>query len=275
LLTQSCELIQIASFSNRPTQIFENAGLRVSILFFKKTGTKCENLQTTRLLRKRTTDSIQDILDSMTFANSANHQLRGRFPKIGTNLELSILHKIFKPHDTIMELQRKNGDPVYYRVAGGRYFNVVTNYPTGSTQEKVIYFDHGVANLVGMVLSSTLFWFYQQVYSDGLHLKSYEIEMFKIPHITGSTLKSIGHLYTEYLSDIERKAITHKANELSSYKVSSFKEYKLQRSKVIIDKIDNLVCSLYGLDEKETTFIKNYELQYRMSDKKDSLEPIQ
>lgn len=270
LLNSSCELVKVASFSNRPTQVFQNAGLRVSILFFKKTNTECKSLLTTKLMRKRASDSIQDVLDLMTFANSTALQLKGRYPKIGTEIELNILQKLFNQKDTLKDLQQNNGDPVYYRAAGGRYFNVVTNYPTDSTQEKAIYFKQGVGNSIGLILSSTLFWFYQQAYTDGLHLKSYEIESFRVPQIADSNLEIIDDLYSKYLEDIERKAITHQTSEKNSYKVSSFKEYKLQRSIELIGKIDDLVCALYDLDENETAYIKNYELQYRLNDKEDA-----
>ena len=57
-----------------------------------------------------------------------------------------------------------------------------------------------------------------------------------------------------------------KTSEGSSYNVSSFKEYKIGKSKPIIDRIDDLICPLYGLTKEETEFIKNYEIQFRLSD---------
>lgn len=37
------------------------------------------------------------------------------------------------------------------------------------------------------------------------------------------------------------------------------------RSKAIIDEIDDYICPLYGLTKTETDFIKNYELEFRLS----------
>ena len=42
-------------------------------------------------------------------------------------------------------------------------------------------------------------------------------------------------------------------------------EYKHKYSKKIIDKIDDIICSISGLDQLETKFIKNYTLKYRLN----------
>jgi len=34
----------------------------------------------------------------------------------------------------------------------------------------------------------------------------------------------------------------------------------------LIDRINDLICPLYGLASEETDFIKNYEIEYRVSD---------
>ena len=73
-------------------------------------------------------------------------------------------------------------------------------------------------------------------------------------------------LYGVYLTDIERNANTRHTTKESSYKIDSFKEYKIGKSKSIIDKIDDLICPLYGLTQKETDFIKNYEIEFRLSE---------
>lgn len=44
------------------------------------------------------------------------------------------------------------------------------------------------------------------------------------------------------------------------------KEYKLRKSKHLIDKLDDLICPLYGLTKEETDFIKNYEIEFRLDD---------
>jgi len=43
-------------------------------------------------------------------------------------------------------------------------------------------------------------------------------------------------------------------------------EYKISRSKPIIDEIDKLLAQHYGFTEEELDFIINYDIKYRMGD---------
>jgi hypothetical protein len=192
--------------------------------------------------------------------------LSGRFPKISLPIETAILDKLFGDSNVpVGKLTIKKGDSIYYRAAGGMYFNVVTNSPSGSTQEKPLVFEKKIADSIGAILSSSLFWWYQQVYSDNLHIKAPEIESFPIPvtNLTPEVSKAIEKVYALYLADIEKNAIVHQS---TAYTVDSFKEYKIRKSKRLIDQIDDLVCPLYGLTAEETVFIKNYEIAFRVEE---------
>ena len=157
-----------------------------------------------------------------------------------------------------------NGKPIYYRAAGGRYFNVITDYSTHTSAEKSVCVNY--TRQIGLCLSSTIFWFYQQVYTDGLNLKSYEIKSFPLPdftYIPQQVIEQMDELYTKYLQDIESKANIRIASGNSSYNVSQFKEYKIVRSLDLIRLVDDIVCPLYGLNKEQTEYIKNYEIGYR------------
>ena len=68
--------------------------------------------------------------------------------------------------------------------------------------------------------------------------------------------RQIKNKYEEYLEDIERNVIHH----------NTYKEYKLRKSKHLIDQLDDIICPLYGLTPEETEFIKNYEIEFRVDD---------
>jgi len=163
-------------------------------------------------------------------------------------------------------MQRAGGKPIYYRTTGGRYFKVITNYPTGSTKEKAIYFHKKFCKTIGAILSSNLFFWFYQIFSNNLDLKSYEIESFKIPYsrLSDNYIESIEKVYRAYLDDIEVNANVRQTTKYAN--IDSFKEYKIAKSKSFIDKIDDLICPLYGINGAEMDFIKNYELEFRISD---------
>ncbi len=265
ILMNGCDNIHISSYAVRPKPIFEDAVVDVSILLFKKTETRCQHLYSTKLYRKGKGFSLQRLIDNLAFVDVQDLMLYGRIPKIGTSLEREILNKLFK-HIRIGSLIKYSGSPIVYRYAGGRYFKVVTNYSNGSSAEKKLYFENKkLANAIGCILSSNLsFWFYQ-IYSDNHNWKNYEIENFTIPKLTLENIDYLNMLYARYLKDIEANANMRTASGNSTYKVNSFKEYKIVRSKAIIDEIDDYVCPLYGLTKEETEFIKNYEIEFRLS----------
>ena len=147
-----------------------------------------------------------------------------------------------------------DGAPFYYRTSGGRYFNVVTNYPTGSSKERPYYVSAKFTKIIAATLSTNLFWFYQQAYTNGLDLKLCEIEsvsLVALEALTSENLSTVSDLYDEYLADIERNVEIRISSAKSSYNVTTFKNYKLVRSKPLIDALDDLVGTFYGLTAEE------------------------
>ena len=265
ILKGNCDTIHISSYAVRPKPVFENAVVNTSILLFKKTETPCQHLYSTKMHRRGNEFDLQKLIDNLQFVDVKGQTLYGRIPKIGSKIEKTILHKLFK-QTKLGSLIKTSGSPIIYRFAGGRYFKVVTNYSNGSSAERTIYFSNSkIANAVGCILSSNLsFWFYQ-IFSDNLNWKTYEIENFTIPHLSTDNIGYLDKLYSRYLTDIEAKANVRTTSGESTYNVDSFKEYKIVRSKAIIDEIDDYICPLYGLTQEEIDFIKNYELEFRLA----------
>lgn len=265
ILALRCDDVRISSYAVRPQPVFKNAVVNTSILLFRKSGAECTSLKATKMYRKGRNFKLQYLVDHLQYIDVRGYTMFGRIPKVSLPIEISILKKL-KAHRPLGVFQRTSGKPIYYRFAGGRYFKVVTNYTTGSSAERALYLEEEKADALGCILSSSLsFWFYQ-IYSDNLNWKSLEIESFPIPELTTPQLSYLEALYKEYLDDIECNANIRVSSGKSQYHVDSFKEYKIGRSKVIIDRIDDFIGPLYGLSSEEIDFIKNYEIEFRLSD---------
>ena len=264
ILKSKCDDIYISSYAVRPQPVFKNAMVNTSILAFRKTGKPCSGIYATKMYRKGKNFNLQMLVEHLQFVEVKELMLFGRIPKISLEMEKDILKKL-SSCDKLKLYERKLGSDIYYRTSGGRYFKVVTNYSTVSSKEKPIVLDEKYANALGCILSSNLsFWFYQ-IYSNNLDWKSNEIENTPIPPLSNETIEKLDELYKEYLADIEANANKRLTSGDSTYKVDSYKEYKIGKSKAIIDKIDDLICPLYGLSAEETNFIKNYEIEFRLS----------
>lgn len=265
-LEEKCERMKIASFTNRPQQIFENACVRTSIIFCKKMNTSLRELYMSKPMRRESGDSIQNVIENLEFVEAHKYKLYGRYPKIGNEQELKILGKIFQAEKCVQDYADPSSkEEFYYRAAGGRYFNIVTLAPTGTSAERAYRAQN--AELIAACLSTSLFWFYQQVYTDGLNLKDYEIDQFPLPDfekVDQERLEKIRETYARYLSELEVNASTKNATRDSRYNVQRFKEYKVAKSKTVIDELDDLTGPLYGLSEGEVDYIKSYEENTRM-----------
>lgn len=264
LLLENCRGIKISSYSVRPQPVFKNAVVNTSILMFQKTKTPCKQLLSTKMHRKGHDFDLQTLIDNLEFTDVLDYLKFGRIPKIGSEVEKHILTTL-STHKMVGDYADEQGSPIVYRFAGGRYFKVVTNYYTNSSAERALMLDSKYANAIGCILSSNLAFWYYQIYSDNLNWKDCEINSMPIPALSNDDLKNLSDLYDEYLQDIEKNANVRQSTGKSSYHVSEFKEYKIVKSKAIIDRIDDYICPLYGLTPEETDFIKTYELEFRMA----------
>lgn len=266
LLMDNCAEIRVSSYAVRPEPVFPNAVVNSSIIMFRKTMTPYKHLYSTKMHRRKGVEfSLQRLIDNLQFVDVKDLELYGRIPKIGSDIEIDILNKLLN-FSRVGKYIKSKGSPIVYRFAGGRYFKVITNYSNGSSAERTIYFDEqSFANAIGCILSSNLsFWFYQ-IFSDNLNWKNYEIESFTLPTLSEDNIDYLNKLYNRYLNDIEANANIRKTTGKSSYNVASFKEYKIVHSKAIIDEIDDYIGPLYGLTQEEISFIKNYELEFRLA----------
>ncbi|HIX84854.1 MAG TPA: Eco57I restriction-modification methylase domain-containing protein, partial [Candidatus Megamonas gallistercoris] len=269
LLEQNCNVIKVSSYSNRPKQIFDAACIRTSIIMFKKTLSPIEHIYTTKLIRRSENNTIENIIKNLHFVDSIKCKIEGRYPKVGTTDEVNILTKMINNVNRIKDYYSVDGAPFYYRTAGGRYFNVVTVARTGSSQEKPFLVKSNFEKICAAIFSTSLFWFYQQVYTDGLHLKQSEVEnfpVFNFESVDKSILNKVIDIYDRYVVDIEKNALEMQSSGKSSYNVSKVKTYKIRKSKNIIDELDDIIDPLYGLNYKEIEFVKNYEYEVRMKD---------
>lgn len=282
MIFNNCRDFHVSSYAVRPQPVFKNAVVNVSIISFMKGVGSDSKIYSTKMYRKSKKDekfSLQNLINNLEFTDVQDHLLIGRVPKIGKEIEKEILRKL-KENGVLLGdyIDETNGSPIYYRATGGRYFKVVTDKSTGiegskPSTETSLCFNKKYAKCVGCVLSSSLsFWFYQ-IYSDNLSWNKYEIENFYFPSsIANETISQIEELYERYLSDIDGNKIIHQSKEDSSYRGKKYVEYKIRKSLPIIDEIDDLIGPLYGLTPEEIDFIKNYERTFREDDEDEENE---
>ena len=245
------------------------ACIRTSIFSFQKTSSSLKNLFTSKMMRRDESHSIKNIIENLEFIDSLKFKLPGRYPKIGTTQRLEIIRKIFSFNKKNRRLRERRRNAFLLSIGllaadilmSSRIIRRVHQKKSLLTYKKF-------TKIIVATLSTSLFWFYQQTYTNGLDLKRFEIEaflLFDLEKLSAEDLSAIESLYDEYLSDIERNVSVRTSSDNSSYTVSQFKNYKLNRSKHLVDKLDDLIGKFYSLSTAEIDFIKNFELEIKMS----------
>lgn len=266
LLEKQCETIKISSFAVRPQPVFLNAMVNTSILNAIKTGKPCQGVSMTKMYRKSVGTSMSEILASIKFIEPNGYYIKGRYPKVSDQIELDILKKLNDLPCKLSDYLANEGSPVFYRAAGGRYFKIITPFSTASAAEKSLTVADSNQMAIGAILSSNLYFWFYQVYSDNLNLKKTELESFPMPsqYELSSILPELSQAYVDFLEDIQKNVKTRKSDNYAH--VKSFQEYKLGKSKKFIDRLDLILGNVYGLNKEELDFIINYEISSRLSD---------
>ena len=256
VLTNGCERISVSSFGDRPKCIFENVEQQVSIIEFSRTGTPTKELLTTGINKRFANEPLQDMLNNLHFVNALDGLKFGRIPKIGTQTELDILHKVDACPTFLEDVCCEDGLPVFYRKAGGRYYKIITKETTGSSAEGNITIQPKYRDLVGAVLSSNLFYWYWLIYSDWHNLRKQELLSFPLPisECTTALLEESQQLYEAYLQSLY---------ENSEYTKSGLRCFYARRSKEQIDALDRCIGKLYGLTTEEISFLINFDARLR------------
>lgn len=263
-IQDNCSISRYSNYSVRPRQIFLNAMVNTSIMHCVKNQSSPINIFSSKMYRRSEENTIEEILKNLKFQNVTKYYLEGRYPKVSDELEIKILDKLRNNNKIIKNLKVANGNKIFYRFAGGRYYKVITNYSTNSSAETFLNIEKKYSNVVGAILSSNLFFWYYQIYSDNLNLKTTEVESFPFPDsIDDSIIEKIVSIYNDYLVDIENNASIRETVRYAN--IDSFKEYKIGKSKHIIDKLDDIICPLYNLNNDEIDYIKKYELKFRIN----------
>ena len=205
----------------------------------------------------------------LKFIDVFKYKLIGRYPKISYEIERKILDKIYSQKTSVGDLikPKYKGKPVYYRTTGGRYYKVITPYSTGSTKETSILFDKKLARTIGAILSSNLYFWFYQIYSNNLDLKFYEVETFKIlwKNLLLQELKYWRNFIKNTWKTLKQMQMFGRRNDTQT--LIPLENIKIGKSKQMIDKIDSFIYYLlYGFTQEEIDFIINYEIAFRLTD---------
>ncbi|EJF07365.1 type I restriction enzyme R protein [Thiovulum sp. ES] len=256
LIYQNCEKMKVSSYSNRPTKVFDEADQRVAILEVQNNKKNTKEILTTTLNMRKAETEGKVMMKNLSFVESSQFRKYGRIPKVGEEIEIDILTKLFGLPKTLKDYYLENGEPVFYRTSGGRYFHVITNFSTGSSAENSIKVSLTYRDLVGAILSSSLYYWFYSVYSDHLNQKTSDLADFPVDLETFSEnqISEISEIYKKYMVELQE----------NSYVEGGFRRYIARKSKPLLDQIDLAIYKNFGLSSDEVNFLINFSKEFRV-----------
>lgn len=261
-------------YAERPSKLFAGAEVQLVISLICD-DTQGQSIHSSKY-NKWNTEYREYLFQNICYESVHNIIREGSLPKIGSNIEKTIIHKILEDRNTISNYQIKLSDHyVSYRNAGGRYYKVVLNYEPifklngiikkSSTYQRLYFDDKKYANSICCIMNSSLFFWYWLNYSDTWHLVNREIGSFPI-NLEEAIIEELNLINTLLMADFLKKSINKIENRNKGKDTVEFTQYNARDSKSIIDKIDKILAQHYGFTEEELDFIINYDIKYRMGD---------
>lgn len=262
------------SASDQPASLFSGVRHRLLILLTTKDNTNTfKTIYNTRFIKWFSSE--RDNLFTTKINYTYSKKEHSFYAKISNANDVSILNKMHNISSNLSKFMLTNGVELFYHnapVHWHKVYNFIPNYIVGekqgrSTHLKSIYVaNEEYADVVISVLNSTLFYYYNWLYTNCRDLSISSIKNFPInlSKIDNSDFIKFSNLTSMLMNDYKANSIVYKrvANNTET-KFDSFYPYK---SKHIIDEIDKVLAKYYGFTDEELDYIINYDIKYRMGD---------
>ena len=257
-MNNSYRLMYITNHAIRPISLFTGVSQRVSIVIASNNTNK-EVLKTTNYLRTRD----RNVLFKTIRYSDGKYELNRSYllPKIGDDILRVIYDKIHLKAKDLMTYKSLNSlSKLYFKDYGETYWIFPFNFDpclTPVKSFKSIMFETNAIDKIYVSLNSSLFYIFYTIISDCWHLGVWHFTEFPI------SLKDVDSSKSKELS---KSMKTNRIVRYDKRAAGDIYEYKIYKSKHIIDDIDKVLAKHYGFTDEELDFIINYDIKYRMGD---------
>ena len=264
------------NFAWRPGKLFDKVNIALSIFVTARAARHGETLTTSYM--KWHSTARDHLIPTVRSGIAPRDRSSFWVPKLSDDLEGSILAKLqsvdSKLQDFTLEGRdaHRSGNVVYYRITGGLYWKVFTDFAPAFTINGVSGKSSAETSLclrkkshirpAIAILSSNLFWWWYTASSDLRNLPPIVWQHFPVPPATldDARLASLG---AKYIKDLKRNSEMLVRHQKTTGRTES-QSFKVSKSKPIIDEIDAALAPYYGFTAEELDFIVNYDIKYRM-----------
>lgn len=243
----------ILSFADRPDSLFSAAHQKLCVCIFGKQEGKNELFTSSYAYWYKS--ERRELFDDLTVVKNKYEDSR-YIPKLGSKESLSIYKKVTEGDEFLFDkINRKSGEKLYLNMRAAFWIKVF-DFPQSSSEYKEYICNEGEVDYLYCLLNSSLFWWYWICISDCWHITQKELRTFAVKN---------DNKYDEQIKVLAEKLKLELENtKLYVGTRQTDYEYKHKDCIKIIHKIDDTINKIYGLNDKESTYIKNFALRYRL-----------
>lgn len=243
------------NYADRPDCLFSSVHQKLSILIATK-GIEEHKLFSSSYKYWYKNERKNLFVDSKIIENPYCNQLF--YPKAGNKIELSIFKKVFTEDDNnIIDTVTNNTVKNVYLNMRACFWIKAFSFNPGSKEYKGFSYDESKKDFMLCLLNSSLFFLFWILVSDCWHITAKELKYFKVPN------KNIDlHRFSELSKVLEDEL--EKTKKYIGSKQTDY-EYKHKLCKHVIDKIDDHLATVYGLNKAEAGYVKSFAVKYRES----------
>jgi Eco57I restriction-modification methylase len=265
--------IWVSCFANRPSQLFDGAQKRLTILIGNYNDLKSKLFTTSYLRWFR--DERSPLLDSRIEYGQTNDYFKifkTSLEKSGNSLGISAFNKLISKKECLSQaIVKESSNQIFYTRKFGYFLafldfipeitEIATNQSKLPSELKILNLNSSESTkiTIAALTSSTFFWFWQ-IISDCRNLNRRDLLAFPLnPNsLTVDTKNSLNRLGSEYLDALR---LNSRQMTKSGLCIQTF---NYSECKSIIDEIDRVLAQHYGFTDEELDFIINYDIKYRM-----------
>ncbi len=275
LLTHT-SVLWLANFDIFPCRLFESGYQRLTLLlgkcdrqFFSPHETYVTHIQ------RWYTSERSTLMKRIVYTRVRYRHKEGVFPKCSSSQQEEIVQKMVavagKSTLSMLVSPKKTEYVVYYQEATNTWMKATRHVPyykkngvvTRPRHGRFLYFENeSKASIICALMNSSLFYVWFATYSDGFHLSHALVQNFPVPSILCIDEQLL--LLARHLEeDIQKHTLYSTRNTKTGDRIE-IEEYRVVRSKSIVNEIDCILAQHYGFTNEELDFILYYDFKYRI-----------
>lgn len=274
LIQNSCAGAWISNFAWRPSKLFDGANTINAIVLAScaDSSEKAEIFSTKYL--KWSVDERDALFSLINYGLASPFAVRGVFPKISSLVERSVLSKVLRNRSPLsVNFRGSNQKNTLFYFRGMLYWiKVLDKTPihredgrdmvSGQCKRVVVEDSVPALSIIGLLSSSLFFWFYQ-TFSDCQQINQREFNNFRFD-ANSSVLDRLASCTQRLMADYQANSrVVQRVNKKREVVIEK-QYFTINKSKSIIDEIDSILAEHYQFTPEEYDFVVNYDVKYRM-----------